>query len=121
MFRYSKSISIIAEVIKKQKTALIAVGTFAIGYVLIAALIIFNVEPNTFNNFFDAVYWAVVSLTTVGYGDIYPVSLAGRLVTMVSSFIGVAIVALPSGVITAGYLEEIKNNSDEENNGNETN
>ena len=116
MFRYSKSIIIIADVIKKQKTALIAVGTFAIGYVLIAALIIFNVEPNTFNSFFDAVYWAVVSLTTVGYGDIYPVSIAGRLVTMISSFIGVAIVALPSGVITAGYLEEIKNNNDSEDN-----
>ena len=115
MFRYSKSISIITEVIKKQKTALIAVGTFAFGYVLIAALVVFNVEPNTFNNFFDAVYWASVSLTTVGYGDIYPVSTAGRLVTMISSFIGIAIVALPSGIITAGYLEEIKPEEEDNN------
>lgn len=115
MFRYSKSISIISEVIKKQKTALIAVGTFALGYVLIAALVVFNVEPNTFNNFFDAVYWASVSLTTVGYGDIYPVSTAGRLVTMISSFIGIAIVALPSGIITAGYLEEIKPEEEDNN------
>lgn len=115
MFRYSKSISIISEVIKKQKNALIAVGTFAIGYVLIAALIIFNVEPDTFDSFFDAVYWAMVSLTTVGYGDIYPVSTAGRIVTMVSSLIGIAIVALPSGVITAGYLEELKTEDINEN------
>ncbi len=113
MVRYSKSMSIIVEVIKKQKTALLAVGTFALGYVLIAALVVFNVEPNTFNNFFEAIYWATVSLTTVGYGDIYPVSTAGRLVTMVSSFIGIAIVALPSGIVTAGYLEEIK--TDKEN------
>jgi voltage-gated potassium channel len=109
IFRYSKSISIVTEVIKEQKNALIAVGTFAVGYVLISALVIFNVEPNTFNSFFDAVYWAAVSLTTVGYGDIYPVSTAGRLVTIVSSLIGVAIVALPSGVLTAGYLEVVKN------------
>lgn len=118
MFRYSKSISIIVEVIKKQKTALISVGTFAVGYVLIAALVVFNVEPYTFNSFFDAIYWASVSLTTVGYGDIYPISTAGRLVTMISSFIGIAIVALPSGIITAGYLQEVKNS--EEDNNNET-
>lgn len=116
LFRYSKSISIIVEVIKKQKTALISVGTFAVGYVLIAALVVFNVEPDTFNNFFDAIYWASVSLTTVGYGDIYPISTAGRLVTMISSFIGIAIVALPSGIITAGYLQEVKNSEDENNN-----
>ena len=116
MFRYSKSISIIVEVIKKQKTALISVGTFAVGYVLIAALVVFNVEPYTFNSFFDAIYWASVSLTTVGYGDIYPISTAGRLVTMISSFIGIAIVALPSRIITAGYLQEVKNSEEENNN-----
>ena len=114
MFRYSKSINIIIQVIKKQKTPLLAVGTFAIGYVLIAALVVFNVEPDTFDSFFDAVYWATVSLTTVGYGDIYPVSSAGRLVTMISSFMGIAVVALPSGIITAGYMEEVKESKDEE-------
>ncbi|MCD8118437.1 MAG: potassium channel family protein [Lachnospiraceae bacterium] len=60
---------------------------------LISALIIFNVEPDTFENFFEAIYWACVSLTTMGYGDIYPVSTAGRVVTMVSSFMGIAIIA----------------------------
>ena len=108
IFRYSKSISIIINVIKSQKEPLIAVGTLAIGYILIAALVIFNVEPDTFTDFFEAVYWACVSLTTMGYGDIYPVSVAGRVVTMISSFVGIAIVALPSGIITAGYMDEIR-------------
>lgn len=108
IFRYSKSISIIINVIKSQKEPLIAVGTLAVGYILIAALVIFNVEPDTFTDFFEAIYWACVSLTTMGYGDIYPVSVAGRVVTMVSSFVGIAIVALPSGIITAGYMDEIK-------------
>lgn len=107
MFRYSKNVATIINVIKKQKQALITVFSMAFGYVLISALVIFNVEPNSFNNFFEAVYWATVSLTTVGYGDIYPVSDIGRIVTMVSSFIGIAIVALPAGIITAGYMEEI--------------
>ena len=105
--RYSHSVQIILNVIKNQKEALLTVGGFAIGYIFIAALVIFNVEPDSFGTFFDALYWACVSLTTVGYGDIYPVSSAGRLVTMFSSFVGIAIVALPSGIITAGYMDEI--------------
>ena len=80
----------------------------AIGYILVSALIIFNVEPESFDTFYDAIYGATVSLTTVAYGDIYPVTAVGRLVTMVSSVFGIAIIALPSGIITAGYLEELK-------------
>lgn len=107
MFRYSKSIGIIVDVMKDQKTPLLAVGSLAVGYVLISALVIFNVEPDTFSTFFDAVYWATVSLTTMGYGDIYPVTTIGRIVTMISSFVGIAIVALPAGIITAGYMDRI--------------
>lgn len=113
MFRYSKNVEIIATVIKKQHSPLVAVGSLAVGYILISALVIFNVEPDTFNNFFDAVYWATVSLTTMGYGDIYPVSTAGRIVTMVSSFVGIAIVALPAGIITAGYMSAISSEDSE--------
>lgn len=105
--RYSKSFDIIVNVFKKQKKVLSAVATLAIAYILISALVIYNVEPESFNNFFDAIYWATISLTTVGYGDIYPVSIVGRIVTMISSILGIAIIALPSGVITAGYLDEI--------------
>ncbi len=110
--RYSKNIQIITNVLKKSKEPLIAVGVLATGYILVSALIIYNVEPNTFDTYFDAVYWATVSLTTVGYGDIYPVSLMGRIITMISSIFGIAIVALPAGIITAGYMSEIKYNID---------
>ena len=105
--RYSNSIIIISEVLNNSKKALMAVGTLAIGYIMISAMMIFNLEPETFNSFFDAVYWATVSLTTVGYGDIYPVTMIGRLVSMMSSLFGIAIVALPAGIITAGYMEEL--------------
>lgn len=105
--RYSKSFEVIVSVFKKQKKILSAVATMSIAYILISALVIYNVEPESFNTFFDAVYWSTISLTTVGYGDIYPVTAIGRMITMISSFLGIAIIALPSGVITAGYLEEI--------------
>lgn len=113
ILRYSKSLVIIMNVLKKEKQALSAVATLAIAYIIISALVIFNVEPDTFDSFFDAVYWATVSLTTVGYGDIYPTSTVGRIVTMVSSVFGIAIIALPSGIITGGYLNEINKNTDE--------
>ena len=106
--RYSKNVQILTNVLKKQKDSLIIVGFLALGYIFISALIIFNVEPSTFPNFFDALYWATISLTTVGYGDIYAVSTTGKIITMISSFLGIAIVALPAGIITAGYMKEIK-------------
>ena len=102
-FRYSKNIQIIIQVGKNSKDALITVLYLAIGYIIVCALVIFNVEPDSFHTFFDAIYWA----TTVGYGDIYPITTLGRMITMVSSFMGIAIVALPAGIITAGYMKEI--------------
>ena len=96
-------------VFQSQKKPLISVGVLAVAYILISALVVFNVEPDSFNNFFDSVYWATVSLTTMGYGDIYPVTVIGRIVTMVSSIFGIAIIALPAGIITAGFMEELKN------------
>ena len=105
---FSKNIQLIIQVGKNSKNALIAVIYLAVGYILVCALIIFNVEPDSFNTFFDAVYWATISLTTVGYGDIYPITTLGRIITMISSFMGIAIVALPAGIITAGYMKEIE-------------
>ena len=108
--RFSKNIEIILKVLRKTKEPLVAVGSLAVAYILISALIIINVEPDSFKNYYDAVYWATVSLTTMGYGDIYPVTAVGRLFTMISSVFGIAIVALPSGIITAGYIKEIEEN-----------
>lgn len=112
--RYSKSFYVILNVFKTQKRVLGAVATMAVAYILVSALIIFNVEPESFSSFFDAVYWATISLTTVGYGDIYPVTTIGRVITMLSSVFGVAIIALPAGVITAGYLAEFGEEKEED-------
>lgn len=112
--RYSRSFEIIGRVLRSSKNSLAAVCALAAGYILISALVIFNVEPESFNTFFDAVYWATISLTTVGYGDIYPVSTLGRIITMLSSIFGIAIVALPAGIITAGYVNELRDEEEAE-------
>ncbi len=108
IFRYLKSVRIILKILKDSKKSLTAVGNLAIGYIIISAIVMFNVEPESFDTFFDAVYWSTVSLTTVGYGDIYPVTVLGRIIAMVSSFFGIAIVALPAGIVTAEYLNSLK-------------
>jgi len=107
-FRYSKDVEIITRVLRQQKRSLYAVCILAVGYVLLCSLLVFNVEPDTFDNYFEAIYWATISMTTMGYGDIYPVSTVGRVITMVSSFIGIAVVALPSGIVTAAYMRELQ-------------
>ena len=111
--RYSRNIQIVLNVFRKQKESLLVVGGIAILYILVSALIILNVEPETFENYFDAVYWATVSLTTMGYGDIYPITVVGRIFTMISSVMGIAVVALPAGIITSGLLEELNSGNRE--------
>ncbi|MDE6632034.1 MAG: ion transporter [Muribaculaceae bacterium] len=116
IFRYSDKISIFLNVLKKEKDVLFSVLLLALFYIFLTALVMFNAEPHinpttgaeTFHSFFDALYWATVTLTTVGYGDLCPVTDIGRIVSMLSSLFGVAIIALPSGVITASYLEELR-------------
>jgi voltage-gated potassium channel len=107
-FRYSKNISMIVNVFRKQQDSLVVVCGFAIAYVLISALVIFNAEPETFPTMYDAIYWATISLTTVGYGDVYATSSVGKFITMISAVLGIAIVALPAGIIIAGYQNELE-------------
>ena len=107
--RYSKHMIILLRVMKKEKNILLTVGFIAVCYIFITALVMFNVEESSmFENFFDALYWATTTLTTVGYGDIYPSTDLGRVISMFSSILGVAVIALPSGVITASYLDELR-------------
>ena len=113
ILRYSRNINIIVRVFRKQKDALIVVGWLVVGYIFVTALVVFNMEPRTFNDFFHALYWATISLTTVGYGDVYPMSTTGRFITMLSSVVGVAVIALPSSILTVGYLAEITEEKEE--------
>lgn len=121
VIRYFEPLEIIMAVIRKQSKILLTVLSLAIFYIFITALIMFNVEEEInpangqylFDTFFDAFYWATCTLTTVGYGDLYPISDVGRIISIVSSMVGIAIIALPSGIITAGYMDELKNRKGE--------
>ena len=120
--RYFEPLEIIMAVVRKQSKILCTVLSLAIFYIFITALIMFNAEeeinPETgqylFDSFFDAFYWAACTLTTVGYGDLYPISQTGRVISIISALVGIAIIALPSGIITGGYMEELKHRRNKE-------
>ncbi|MBO7118813.1 MAG: ion transporter [Bacteroidaceae bacterium] len=113
--RYSDQIFIFFDVLKKERKVLSSVLFFAMTYIFVTALVMFNFEPRvnpftgeeTFRSFLDALYWSTVTLTTVGYGDLTPATDLGRVISMFSSLFGIGVIALPSGIITASYLDEL--------------
>lgn len=114
--RYSSQMFLFFNVLKKERKVFGSLLVFCLCYIYVTALLMFNLEPRynpetgqeTFKTFYDALYWATVTLTTVGYGDLCPATDLGRFISILSSLFGVAIIALPSGIITASYLDELK-------------
>lgn len=107
VLHYSKSFVHISRVVHKERRTLSAVLVIALSYIFVSALAMFSYEPETFETFFHALYWATTALTTVGYGDIFPKTMVGQLISMISSLFGIAVIALPAGVVTAGFMDEI--------------
>lgn len=111
--RYSSKFEIIKSVVNKNRKILEVVCGFTAGFIFVSALIMFQFENQSFKNFFEAIYWSTAVLTTVGYGDICPKTEIGRLISIISSLVGIAFVALPTGIITSGFVEEL--NKEKEN------
>lgn len=120
--RYNSKISLFFKVLKKEKNLLLSVLAFTVFYIFVTALVLFNADPGeSFSSFFDALYLSTITLTTVGFGDLYPVTDLGRFISMVSSVLGLIIIALPSGVISASYWEELRTAKEAENKTNQEN
>ena len=108
LVRYSKTMIVIANVLRKVRRQLGAVLILIGIYIFISAMLVFQLEPDLFDTFLDALYWATISITTIGYGDISPTTTLGRIITMFSALVGMAVIALPTGIITAAYMDEIR-------------
>ena len=107
---YYDSLSVITEVISSKSQQLIS-SVFLIGVLLLASsLCMYSLEniaqPDVFTNAFSGIWWAVSTLLTVGYGDIYPITTVGRAFSIVITFLGVGMVAIPTGIISAGFVDQ---------------
>ena len=107
---YFDSLSVITAVLKNRKQQLMS-SVFIIGMLMIASsLCMYSLEheaqPEVFSNAFSGIWWAASSLLTVGYGDIYPITTWGKIFGIFITFLGVGVVAIPTGIISAGFVEQ---------------
>lgn len=107
---YYDSLNVITEVINGKRQQLFS-SVFIIAVLMLASsLCMYSLEhdaqPTIFRNAFSGIWWAVSTLLTVGYGDIYPVTTLGKTVSIIITFLGVLMVAIPTGIISAGFVEQ---------------
>jgi hypothetical protein len=108
IFRYSRHLSIIANVFYQERKTLSLILLIAVIYIFVTSLIVFSLEGETFDSFIEALYWGTVTLTTIGFGDVYPLTDAGRIITSISSLFGVFVLALPAGIMTGSFLQQLQ-------------
>jgi voltage-gated potassium channel len=112
LYRYSEHLQAITKVVSNKKDDLLAT-LFSILIVLVfcSCLAYYfekDAQPQKFNNFFQAMYWGVSTLA-IGYGDIYPVTIGGKLTATVLAMLGIGLITIPSAILSAGFIEEIQN------------
>ena len=107
--RYSDAIASIGNVFRRKSGEIFASIFFVFILLVISSLLIYYAEhdaqPDQFANAFSGLWWAVATLTTVGYGDIYPVTPIGRLLGAVIAIMGIGMVAIPTGILSSGFVE----------------
>lgn len=101
--------NVITDVLKDKKDQIIS-SVFIISVLLVASsMCMYSLEheaqPENFKNAFSGIWWSVSTMLTVGYGDIYPITIGGRIMAIFISFLGVGLVAIPTGIISAGFVE----------------
>lgn len=124
--RYSKALSMVGNVLREKRSDLVLTLVVTFIFLLISSTLMYYMEneaqPEKFPNILAAFWWAIATLTTVGYGDVVPVTDMGKFISGLLALLGVALIAIPTGIISAGYINEIreeKTEDDGENNGSE--
>lgn len=107
---YYDSLGVITEVISSKRQQLFSSVFILLVLMLASSLCMYSLEheaqPQVFTNAFSGIWWSVSTLLTIGYGDIYPVTTMGKLFSIVITFLGVGMVAIPTGIISAGFVDQ---------------
>lgn len=110
--RYTGAIEIIVGTLRRTRGELFVTFLFILTLLVIAATLMHYAEgaaqPDAFGTIPDAMWWAIVTMTTVGYGDVYPVTPLGRLIAAVIAILAIGLVALPTGILGAGFTTEMQ-------------
>ncbi|MCL4245449.1 MAG: ion transporter [Candidatus Dadabacteria bacterium] len=110
--RYSAEFSLFGKVLSSKKTEIIISAVAVVLLLILSSTLMFFAEhktqPHAFGNIPDAMWWAVVTLSTVGYGDLLPHTPLGKVIASCVSVLGIAIFAIPAGIIASGFVEEMK-------------
>ena len=110
--RYSSGVRTLLRVIEDKRSELVTVVLLLLVLLVMASSLMFFAEkeaqPDKFANIPQAMWWSIITLTTVGYGDVFPVTVGGRIVAGVIAIVGIGLFALPAGILGSGFLEEIQ-------------
>lgn len=116
--RYSKALELIMKVLKRKKDILLATMYILLMTILMSSVFMYYAEntaqPENFSSITATFWWAVATLTTVGYGDVYPVTVMGKILATIIAITGIGIVALPTGILSSGFVEELGESSEKQ-------
>ncbi|SCJ96145.1 MlotiK1 channel [uncultured Eubacterium sp.] len=109
---YSDPLQVIGRVLKKKRGQLLSSIFIVLILMIAASLMMYSLEhtaqPQVFDNAFSGFWWAINTLLTVGYGDIVPITFAGKVCGAIMTFLGVGMVAIPTGILSAGFVEQMR-------------
>jgi len=115
--RYSDALAAIGDVFRRKSQQIVASIFFVFIILVLASLLIYYAEhdsqPEQFENAFSGLWWAVATLTTVGYGDIYPITPIGRFLGAIIAILGIGMVAVPTSILSAGFMELLETHTGE--------
>ena len=117
--KYSKSLGLLGEIITEKKSDLLAAFMFTFVLTIMAASLMYNAEhdaqPDKFPNIIATCWWAVITLTTIGYGEVTPITGLGKIIGGLVSVLCVGLVALPTAILSAGMIEKLHSTRNSEN------
>ncbi len=112
LVRYSDAIQDYVQVVKRRKEHLIIIISTILVFLVLISGVMYIVEheaqPSKFTNIPETMWWAVCTMTTVGYGDVYPITNLGKLLSGIISILGIGLFAIPAGILSSGFIEVLQ-------------
>ena len=115
--RYTNVTTTIGAVFKKKASQIVSSMSVIMILMIITSVLMYNVEhtaqPEKFSNAFDSLWWTVATITTVGYGDIYPITIPGQIFSGIIAFLSIGLIAIPTSIISSGFIEQVNKEKEE--------